>query len=116
MHKEKLLLKRQIIYLTIFIFVFTIFFVGSSMNFVAVMNNGGKMPVLFYDFEFESERHFSYTECSEVKHCYLTDIFPLGGYIFSIGDFFIVGGLIAELVIIVKILKTRKEINRLNIP
>jgi uncharacterized integral membrane protein len=46
----------------------------------------------------------------------LTDIFPLGGYIFSIGDFFIVGGLIAELVIIVKILKTRKEINRLNIP
>jgi hypothetical protein len=113
MYKEKLL-EKQVTYLTFFILILTLFFIGSSMNFVAVMSNGGKMPVKFDEFEFESVRHFSFVDCAQVEYCYLTDIFPIGAYIFSIGDFIIIISMLIEIILVVKIFKVRREIKKIS--
>ena len=104
MQKETIkLLKKQVNNLSFFILILNIFFIGASLNFMAVINNKGKMPVLFSDYQFEFERHFSFSNCDEIRYCYLTDIFTIAEYHFSVGDFFITASLLTEIVIAVKI-------------
>ena len=83
------------------------------LNFVVVSENGGKMPVLFQNFEFEYERHFSFSECSEVKYCYLADIFQLSSFIFSIGDFLIIFSISIEIMFLIKIYIIKEKIKKI---
>ena len=59
-----------------------------TSNSIAIIENGGKIPVLSA-YGFETEEHFSYQEKSEVNFPILTDKYPLFNYIYSIRDLII---------------------------
>ncbi len=68
---------------------------GIAFNFIAITNNGGKMPVLFNEFVVETEKHLTYTNKTDTNYWYFTDIFNLKNQvIFSIEDILIIIGLI----------------------
>jgi hypothetical protein len=69
----------------IYILFMFIFIIGETCNFVAVTNNGGKMPVYTY-YYVDNEKHFSYYEDDKVNYPILTDIIKLPTHIMSIGD------------------------------
>jgi len=62
------------------------------MNLLAISDNGGRMPVK--DLGYETDRHFSFEENSEVKYWFFSDIIYIGNYIASIGDIGMVIGVI----------------------
>lgn len=58
---------------------------GGSLNFLAIQNNGGRMP-FNAEYDYQSKTHFSFQEFAQVKLPFLTDIIHfLNGY-WSIGD------------------------------
>lgn len=67
------------------------------MNSMVVQENNCKMPVLS-NYNIETDRHFSYTDYSEVNKPILSDRFKVFGIIYSIGDFFIYFGFLLFLV------------------
>lgn len=103
--------KKQIDNFYFFVIVLNLFFIGICFNFMAVINNEGKMPVLFNKYEFDYPRHFSFSDCNKVKYCYLTDIFTILEYHFSVGDFLIATSLIIEIVILIKIVSIKFSLN-----
>lgn len=66
---------------------------GIVCNGVAVKENSCKMPVKS-DYEFETDCHFSYTDSDTVKFSIFTDIIPVKFGTASIGDFFLLIGVI----------------------
>jgi hypothetical protein len=72
--------------------ILTFYIIGTVFNFIAVTRNGGRMPVLFYDWEFEDETHFTYQDKSEVN------IIPIYIGKASIGDFIIFGSIAGMLI------------------
>ena len=74
--------------------MFNIMLVGGLLNYYAIAENQGKMPI-YSNYNYESETHFTFQDKSEVKMFYLVDIFKLSFLYFSIGDIIIVlaGGL-----------------------
>lgn len=89
--------------LIINIYLLLLLIIGMSCNFVAVTNNGGKMPV-YSSGEFNSvespETHFVYYDSSEVKYHYLVDIIPIPfDYMVSVGDVIMFTSLIGLILI-----------------
>jgi hypothetical protein len=107
------LLKKQINNLSFFILILNIFFIGASLNFIAVINNHGKMPVLFNKYQFEYQKHFSFSNCKEVNYCYFSDIFTLENYHFSIGDFFIILSIVAEIILLTRIWTIKSKLRKI---
>lgn len=91
--KSKIFTKIDFEFLIIGIFFVLIFLVGGLSNLFVVNSNENKMPVKYF-YSFQGEKHFSYIEKDEVKFWYLSDVFELSNFIFSIGDFFLFLGLI----------------------
>lgn len=79
------------IYLLLLISI-TFLMIGSSFNFQVVQANQGKMPVLLA-YYLNTETHFSFWHHDEVKLWYLADIFYLFDVVYSIGDVFLILGL-----------------------
>lgn len=80
------------------LWMFTILvFMGTSFNFYAVMDNGGRMPVQA-TYGSDTDTHFYFTEPHEVERYYLTDIIFIPskkyGSMISIGDILIFTGII----------------------
>lgn len=82
-------LKKRLIYMSIILNFFLLF---GIMNLLAISDNGGRMPVK--DLGYETDRHFSFEENSEVKYWFFSDIIYIGNYIASIGDIGMVIGVI----------------------
>lgn len=90
---------------------------GAVFNFIAIVENGGKMPV-FVDRDlngknYATDTHFYYDSKNEVNYYHLTDIIPLGDYIASVGDFFLVLSLLSSIILttlwIIQVKKDKKE-------
>jgi len=81
---------------------------GGVMNFQAVASNGGKMPAKL-DFAYEGEKHFSFQNDSEVKYPVFADRYSIGDLMFSLGDIFLVGGLVGYFSCLFVIFKRRKK-------
>lgn len=64
---------------------------GMLMNFLAIKNNGGRMPFVA-SYEYESDTHFSFQDYINVKSDLFVDRFNLGRMVFSIGDFVMILG------------------------
>lgn len=64
---------------------FSLSFLGITFNFNAIVENGGRMPVLSA-FHFETDSHFTYEVKDSINYWYLTDIIQFGDYIYSVGD------------------------------
>lgn len=76
-------------FLILSIFINLIFF-GSILNYFVVEKNSCLMPVYTDDSYIFTKTHFSYSNFSEVKFPYLTDIFYIDSFLWtgwiSIGD------------------------------
>ena len=88
-------------------------FFGVSSNYLAVTENGCKMPVLSKT-TWSTETHFSYDKPLDINYSSLSDIFYIGKYIYSIGDLLfylgfglIIMGTIVQMFIIIKIIYKR---------
>ena len=66
---------------------------GMAFNFHAVQSNNGLMPVVS-DFNFDSDKHFRISDVNEINYLQLSDIYRIGGNVWSIGDFLMLIGLI----------------------
>lgn len=65
---------------------------GVAFNTVAVFNNDCKMPVLA-SYNYNGEKHFTFNNKDDINFFYLSDIFKLFQFHFSIGDIFLtIGG------------------------
>lgn len=96
-----------------FIFLCALLVFGIVLNFYAITGNGGRMPVYYsYEssYEFETNSHFSYNNFSDVSYPYLSDIFGIKFFKFSIGDVMILVGSIG---ILVSLFHFRKLIKRI---
>ncbi len=94
--KENKMKKIQKILWVIITIGMIIIFLGISTNSIVITDNGGKMPVQYY-VEFETNRHVSFTNMENVRFWYFSDIFKMPRWIFSIGDFLIVLGILIVL-------------------
>jgi hypothetical protein len=66
---------------------------GASMNAIVTLVNNGRMPVL------GATKLASVWVQGNGKHLlFLCDRFPIHGLVFSLGDFFLIGGVIATLI------------------
>lgn len=80
-------------FMWIFSLFLNIFLVGAFFNAVAVLNNYGKMPVKAdWNVSEISDRHFSFTNNSEVNFYYFTDIIYIYDGYYSLGDLLMVFG------------------------
>jgi len=87
--KQLVKINNFLIFLTINFFIVTLGLLGATLNAYAIMNNDCKMPVYFSEYQFVSNRHFSYTDFNQVNSPILTDIIkiPLNyDHYISIGD------------------------------
>ena len=88
------------------------------MNLVAVFENDCRMPVKFTYFNYDSDRHFSYTENSEVNYPFLSDkyYFEYYDYLvsFSIGDVFVLIGMPMFAIFGLRLTWRLKKISQLN--
>jgi hypothetical protein len=91
MNDSKLIYKFLIVSLIVGMLGFFINSVGMEMNNIVIESNGCKMPVLTTS-KYSTDEHFTYQDWFSVKHPFLSDIFRIGNYIYSIGDFFIYTG------------------------
>lgn len=82
---------------------------GLAMNFVVIVDNGGRMPVANTTIPWESvHSHFDFSNPSTIQYPYFADIYRVGGYVFSLGDFILLLGLIGlGILFILKYHKTR---------
>jgi hypothetical protein len=80
--------------------------VGLTMNMEATNKNGGRMPVL-WDAHYESDRHFTYQNISEVKAWIFTDIITIGENILSVGDLFIYFGMLSYIFFVIVFIKNK---------
>lgn len=89
--------------------------VGAILNISVISTNGGRMPVLWEE-NYSSLEHFSYQNKNEVRQWFLSDIIDFGGFIFSIGDFLmIIGLLLSTITLMLRLrysIKLRKKRNR----
>lgn len=105
--------KNIVFILTIIIISLFISIIGHTFNFVAMVENQGKMPVLIEHKGIlsNSEYHFIYNDKSEVNYWYLTDIFKINKFYYSLGDITMLIGVIISLFAFLKtitLLKTFK--------
>jgi len=80
--------------------IMTFFILGLVCNGLVVNNNGQRMPVKM-DYEYSSDRHFSYNDSSQVNYPFLSDIISTPYGIYSIGDFLMLFVLIALILTII---------------
>lgn len=78
----------------IFLIILLLLVIGGAMNLKAVMNNQGRMPVHTGNY-INTEKHFSFQDFNEIKSDLFVDRLSLGRLKFSIGDIFLVLGLIS---------------------
>lgn len=92
-------LKKEILYkkLLIISLVINLVFVGALLNINAMIANGGKMPVPANSYWTEDEAHIP---LDNPQLAYLTDKIPFLNYIWSIGDFVMIGAFIIVVVLI----------------
>lgn len=108
--KEKRKKKEELIILPssafyLFIMGLAVIIIGVVCNFMVVQSNGGRMPVKTFEggyYEnYETQKHFSFSNNSEVSHWYLSDIIGIEYKehiaLFSIGDFFMFFGILLYL-------------------
>lgn len=86
------------------------------MNKITTSVNGGRMPV-FMDYHYDSDTHFSFQDKEAIENFYLTDIFHIGNYYYSIGDGFVFLGfsllLIHSVILLVQgIIIYKKEVEK----
>ena len=100
--------KRQY-YFIYWIWLFNVIvFLGLVMNFVAIANNAGKMPVANTSIPSQDyDTHFSFSDPDEIEYYILSDKYRIKGYVYSIGDIFLTVGLLG--MFILSILKYRFE-------
>ena len=65
--------------------------IGNDLNFQAIKSNDCKMPVLS-TIDMESDTHIWVSDYNKINNIHLVDIYPIRGWVYSIGDFFIYGG------------------------
>lgn len=89
------------LFIILYNLLFTLFLIGALLNLMAIINNDCKMPVLNANPELiaMSNRHSLFTDKSEVKFYYFTDIFKINQNYYSIGDILMrgVSGLVISL-------------------
>lgn len=80
-----------------------IILMGGVFNFLAIISNGGKMPILNnnpYLQEFETNNYFIINSCENINYCFAVDKYggEFYGYLIkaSIGDFIILLGWIGS--------------------
>ena len=93
--------------LFIIILLMLVVFVGITMNFVVIVENSGKMPVLSA-FIYETDEHFSYQEKSEIEYWFLSDMIEFQGSVSSIGDIIMILGFLSVMGIILVSLITKR--------
>jgi len=62
-----------------------IILIGATLNFHAVISNGGRMPIESPHY-LETETHFTFQDKDDIKNYYLTDIINIKNLYISIGD------------------------------
>lgn len=108
------LLKKKNFYLSIIIFCISSMLFGASLNYFVIESNSScKMPVLS-DYSFETNRHFSFKNYSEVRYFFLSDIINIGIVIISVGDVMLLSGAFISVVIIILYSINDYRIARLN--
>jgi len=87
--------KKDILTLLIIIYLMSML-MGALGNFLVIQSNKGQMPV-YWDSNYENEIHKCYDnwrDYQKVDYWILGDIIGIRGYaMYSIGDFFLFGGL-----------------------
>lgn len=106
--QQKKIIKSQ----EYFMLIFAIILIGMLMNFVVLINNGGRMPVLD-TFSWETSKHFSYQDFSEIKYPLFSDRFSFLIFIFSIGDLVMISGFLVLSVFLVKIVRQKNKLKKL---
>jgi len=88
--------KREIYLLGVCLSLFALV-IGITFNFVAVVENEGKMPVLMSGLKerIETDNHFYHSD-KQVNYYYLTDILDVGDYIISVGDVLIFASILSS--------------------
>lgn len=76
------------LYLTVILFI--VLGTGGIFNNLAVEGNGCKMPVLGVS-PYSTDTHFGVRDASGIKYPLLVDRFKIGTWVYSIGDFLILG-------------------------
>lgn len=77
--------KYSYYHLSAFIVFMFLFIIGSTMNFLAVSHNEGRMPFPA-SYIYKSDSHIAYQDKSEVNYWYLSDIIPIKNMALSPGD------------------------------
>lgn len=108
MNRKKEVKSRRNTVLLILILSILISFMGALFNTIAVQNNNCKMPV-YTENIIHADSHFSFTDISQVKAFYLTDIFHIGYYFFSIGDFLMYSAILSMILLLTYIVIKRKD-------
>lgn len=83
--------RRVSIHFMIISFLMVLVNLGMLMNFLAVKNNGGRMPFIA-SYEYENNTHFSFQDYVDINSDLFVDRFRLFNMIFSIGDFVMLFG------------------------
>ena len=91
--KKKKKKRREAKYLALIIIIAqAVFMVGVFGNYMAIVGNDCKMPVLS-SYNYDSDEHFSYQDKEEVNYHIFTDIIPIKNYLASIGDLLMIGSI-----------------------
>jgi hypothetical protein len=96
----------------VIILVLVIAIVGGLSNFLAIYSNSCKMPVFNLEYE-PSSGHSVFTNFSQVKYPYLTDIIKISVIYFSIGDLLMYSALGALLIVLFTYIVKRNKYKRL---
>ena len=83
-----------------------LFLIGGVFNYIVVTNNDNLMPVL-YESEYKDDSHFSYQNPLTIKYWILSDVIYLLGNILSIGDSFLLIGMIGHIFFLFLFIKTK---------
>lgn len=81
---------KLIMHLYITVILFIILGAGAILNNLAVESNGCKMPVLGVS-PYSTDTHFGVRDASGIAYPLLVDRFKIGTWVYSIGDFLILG-------------------------
>lgn len=94
----------------LFLFGILLVLTGVVFNYIAIIENGCKMPVKTNWMGYETKRHFGYMYFEEVNYPILTDIFNISILIVSIGDILMVSGLLIIVLDLIKVLVNWRKI------
>ncbi len=101
---------RGILFFVLFLGMFIVY-IGASFNFLAVLENGGRMPVQGIPATYE--KHFAFEDKDEVNFYYFTDIIKIRNYYVSIGDIILLmGAMVLVLALVYECNKIRMEVGR----